>query len=148
MGSRKSRRITPFLSFVSPLLKPPTTSLCSHALFGLHNLSASADQCQWVTFFSLWRNSVPPLCFISPSVSDAIYRVPLCCHLSWQQSITGYRWEGCSSTAIPPTSASRHCEPTEQNRGHYFQSNPCLFVFNPCPSAFILVWLLAQLSFC
>jgi len=30
---------------------PPTASLCSHSLFGLHNHSASVDECQWISFF-------------------------------------------------------------------------------------------------
>ena len=29
----------------------PTTSLCSHPLFGLHRHSASIKECQWVSFF-------------------------------------------------------------------------------------------------
>ena len=48
-----------------------TTSLCSHPLFGLHKHSSSINECQWVPFFSAWRNSVPPLCFICISMSDA-----------------------------------------------------------------------------
>ena len=49
---------------------PPTTSLCSHPLFGLHKGSASVNECQWVSFFSAWRNSLIYLCFIHTSVSD------------------------------------------------------------------------------
>ena len=33
---------------------------------------ANGDKCQWVPFFSAWRNSVPPLCFIHTSKSDSI----------------------------------------------------------------------------
>jgi len=36
-------------SFTS--LLPPTTSLCSHPLFGLHKHSTGINECQWVQFF-------------------------------------------------------------------------------------------------
>ena len=49
-----------------------STSLCSHALVGLHKHSASVSEFQWVSFFSVWRNSVPLLYFIHTSISDAI----------------------------------------------------------------------------
>ena len=41
------------LMLLSPLMKCSTfTSLCSHPQFGLHQCSASIDECQWVSFFT------------------------------------------------------------------------------------------------
>ena len=60
---------------------PPTTSLCSHPLSGLHKCSAIIDECQEVPFFL----PVPltELCFIHTSVADDIFvRLSLYCHLS------------------------------------------------------------------
>ena len=51
---------------------PPTTSLCSHPLFGLHKSSASVNKCQWVPFISTWRHPMPHLYFICTSMSDTI----------------------------------------------------------------------------
>jgi len=45
---------------------------CSYLLFGLHKCSARIDECQWIDFFSTWRNSMTYLCFIHTSVLDSI----------------------------------------------------------------------------
>ena len=50
---------------------PPTASLCSHPLLGLHKCSTSVSECQWMSFFR-WRNSVSHLCSVHTSMSDAI----------------------------------------------------------------------------
>ena len=62
---------------------PPTASLCSHPLRGLHKHSASGNECQWVQFFSTWRNPITQFCFIHASMSDSILSdcpsVTICC---------------------------------------------------------------------
>ena len=78
---------------------PPTTSLCSHPLFGLHKHSASINKCQRVPFFSSWKNSVTHLCFLGTSMSNAILSdcpcAAICCMAT--------KCNGTSvSTAIPP----------------------------------------------
>lgn len=62
---------------------PPTASLYSYPLFGLHERSASVDEGQWVPFFSAWTNSGTHLCLICPSISDTILSgcpLPAICH--------------------------------------------------------------------
>ena len=51
---------------------PPTTSLWSHPLFGVHKCSSRIDECQGVQFFSAWRDSVTHLCFTCTSMLNAI----------------------------------------------------------------------------
>jgi len=46
-------------------------SLYSHPEFSLHKCLVRVNECQWVPFFSTWRNSVAHLCFIHTSTSDA-----------------------------------------------------------------------------
>jgi len=85
----------------------PTTSLCSHPLPGLHKHSASTDECLWVPFFSTWRNSVKHLCIMHTSMPNAIMtdcHSPAICHMA--KTLNKYWWEGSTSTAVPPTSAS------------------------------------------
>ena len=53
-------------------VKQTTVSLCSRSLFDLQKCSASISKCQWMQFFSTWRNSVTHLCFICTSMSDVI----------------------------------------------------------------------------
>ena len=64
---------------------PPTTSVCTHSLFGLQKHSASINECQWVQFFYTWRNSVTHLGFIHTSVSDTTLSVcpsATICHMA------------------------------------------------------------------
>ena len=85
----------------------PTTSLCSHPLLGPRKCLESIDECQWVSSFSTWRNSIPHLRFIHTSMSDAILSdcpSAAICHTA--TNVTEYWWEGSTSTAIPPTSVS------------------------------------------
>ena len=56
-------------------ITPPTASLWSHPLFGLHKCSTGISECQWVHCFSHGGNTY--LCFICHFV-----RLYLCCHLS------------------------------------------------------------------
>ena len=61
---------------------PPTISLCSHLLFGLHKHSVSIKDCQWVPYFFLhggiqWH----ALLRTHFHVTCHCVRVLLCCHL-------------------------------------------------------------------
>ena len=67
----------------------PPASLIWQPLFGLHEHSARASECQWVPFFSALRNSITHLCFILISMSDAIV-------------------SGCPSAAICHKAKKRH----------------------------------------
>ena len=76
----------------------------SHPCFGLHKCFASVDECQWVQFFFFPRGGMlhPRFC-----VRHHFVRLPLHCHLlHGNKNIMEYRWEGSTSTAIPPTSDS------------------------------------------
>lgn len=93
---------------LSPLLKHTThSSLCSHPLFGLHNRSASIDEYQWVQCFP--HGGIQFHIFASYSLQcQALFCqiVPLLPSVAWQKNAMEYWWEGSTSTAIPPTSAS------------------------------------------
>jgi len=85
---------------------PPTISLCSHPLFGLHKHSASVDECQWVPYF-LHGGIQWHLCFICASMSDAIWSdssAAAICHMATR--VMEYWWEGSTSAAVPPRSTS------------------------------------------
>ena len=78
-----------------------------HPLFGLHNCSASINECQQVPFFPhggiqfhifdsyplLWQM---PLCQTAPLLPS----------VTQQQHVMAHWWEGSTSAAIPPSSAS------------------------------------------
>jgi len=75
---------------------PPAASLCSHPLFDLHKQSASISECQWVPFFQhggIQFHAFASYATLLPSVTQ-------------QQNVGEYWWEGSTSTAKPPTSAS------------------------------------------
>ena len=85
----------------------PTTSLCSHPLVGLHKHSASIDECQWVSFFphggSQWQTFASyTLLWQTPFCRTS----PLLPFVTWQQNVMAYWWEGSTSAAIQPISAS------------------------------------------
>ena len=84
---------------------PPTTSLCSHPLFDLHKLSTGISKCQWVSFFSTWRSSIPCLWFICASMSDAILSecpsAAICCMATTCNGILVGRYNlYCYNTSI------------------------------------------------
>ena len=54
----------------SPLLR--CTTHCSHLLVGLHQHSANISECPRVPFFLQGGISIPPLCFICTSMSEAV----------------------------------------------------------------------------
>jgi hypothetical protein len=83
---------------------PPTASLCSHPLFSLRKLSASVVECQWVQFFSAWRNSVTNLCTSMTYAILSDYSSAVICRMT--TILIDYWREGSTSTVIPPISAS------------------------------------------
>ena len=101
---------------------PPTTSLCSHPLFGLHKYSASISECQCVPFFlhggiqfhTFASSSLPcqtPFCQIAPLLPS----------VAWQQNVGEYWWEGWASTAIS-TSASEIVDQHNKIEGITFRA--------------------------
>ena len=87
---------------------PPTASLCSRPLVGLHKCSTSIDECQWVPFFFShggiqWHTFAS---YALPCQMPSCQTAPLLPSVIQLQHVTGYWWEGSTSTAIPPASAS------------------------------------------
>ena len=83
---------------------PPTTSLCSYALFGIHNHLASVEECQWVQFFP--HKVIQFHTFSSytlPCQMLFCQTAPLLPSVSQQQNVTEYWWD---QTAIALTSIS------------------------------------------
>ena len=84
-----------------------TTSLCCHSLFGLHKCSASIDECQWAQCFLHEGNQSPPFApYTLPCQMPLRQSVPLLPSVAQQQNVMEYGWEGSTSTAISPPSAS------------------------------------------
>ena len=85
----------------------PTTSLCSHPLFGLHKCPAIVDKCQWVPFFL--HGGIQAHSFTSyalPCQTWFCQTAPLLPSVTRQQHVREYWWESSTSTAIPPPSTS------------------------------------------
>jgi len=77
------------LSLLPPLEHTTRSSLGSHPLSGLQKHSGSVNECQWMQFFSAWRNSVAHLCFMCAFVSDDIFQTaPLLPSVTRQQQVT------------------------------------------------------------
>ena len=98
-----------FTAAMMVLLMKCTThsSLCSHPLFGLHKHSASANKWQWVPFSPHGGIHFYPFASHTlPCQMSLCYTARLLPSVTWQQSVTGYWWEGSTSAAIPPTSIS------------------------------------------
>ena len=86
---------------------PPTASPCSHPLLGFHKHSASIHECQWVPFFlhgGIQGHPFTP-CTL-PCQMLICHTAPLLPSVAQQQNVMEYWWEGSTSAAIPPTSAS------------------------------------------
>jgi len=84
-----------------------TTSLCCHSLFGLHKCSASIDEWQWAQCFLHEGNQAPPFApYTLPCQMPLRQSVPLLPSVAQQQNVMEYGWEGSTSTAISPPSAS------------------------------------------
>ena len=85
----------------------PTTSMCSHPLFGLHKCSTSISECHWVPFFP--HGEIQWHIFASYPLP---YQMPLCqtAHLlpsiTQKQNVMEYWWESSTSIAISPISTS------------------------------------------
>jgi len=76
-------------------------------LFGLHKLSASIDECHWVQFFP--HGGIQLHTFASyalPCPMPFCQTAPLLSSVAQQQNLMEYWWEGSTSTAISPASAS------------------------------------------
>jgi len=90
---------------LSPVLKHTTHHLT--VLFGLHQHSASVDECHCLWFFP--QGGIQRHTFASytlPHQMPFCQTVSLLLSVTWQQNLTEYWWEGSTSTAIPPTSTS------------------------------------------
>ena len=86
---------------------PFIAALCSHPLFGLHEHSASINECQWVHFFL--RGGIRlhiSASYAIPCQPPFCQTAPLLPSVAQQQDVAEYWWEGSASTAIPPASAS------------------------------------------
>jgi len=81
---------------------PPTTSLCSHPLFGLHKCSASVNECQCVQFFLCrgiqWHTFAS---YVLPCQTPFCQTAPLLPSATWQRHVMKYWWEGSASTSCP-----------------------------------------------
>ena len=85
----------------------PTTSLCSHPLFGLHKCSASTDECQRVSFFLHRRIQLHTFASSAFQYQMSFCQTaPLLPSVTRQQHGMEYWWEGSASAAITPTSDS------------------------------------------
>ena len=86
---------------------PPTTSLCSHPLVGLHKCSASVNECQWVSSFLhggiQWHTFASSAVQCQTQFCQTALLLP---SVTQQQNVMEHWGEGSASTAIPPTSAS------------------------------------------
>ena len=102
-----------------------TNSLYSHPLFGLHKHSASTNECQWMQFFSAWRNSMTHLLFICTYMSDVIpsdCSSAAICHMATKYNgiLVGRFNLYCHTTNIYLWCYG----PKYWNRRHYFQISP------------------------
>ena len=85
----------------------PTTSLCSHPLFGLYKCSARVNECQWVHF--LPHEEIQRYTFASyvlPCRMPFCQTASLLPSVTQQQNLKEYLWEDSTSTAMQPTSIS------------------------------------------
>ena len=86
---------------------PPTSSLCSHPLLGLHQHSASISECQWVLFTLQGGIRLHIIASSAlPYQMPFCQTVPLLPSVTSQQNVMEYWQEGSASTAITPTPAS------------------------------------------
>ena len=82
---------------------PPLTVL--HPLFGLHQCSASMNECHGCHFFHMEEFSDTPLLHTHFHVRlRSVRPSALLPSVTQQQNVMAYWWEGSTSTAIPPTS--------------------------------------------
>jgi len=89
-----------------PWLKHTTHHLTVLTSTVIQKHSANLDVCQWVPFFSTWRNSVT---HHSTFMSGAILSLCLSaaiCHIAPERNGIEYWWESLTSAVTLPTSAS------------------------------------------
>ena len=106
---------------------PPTASLCSHPLFGLHKCSASINECQWLPFFlhgGIQCHTFAPNTL--PCQTPFCQTAPLLPFVTQQQHVVEYWWEYSSSTAISPTSTSDVVGEQNKSGRLYFWSSVLL----------------------
>ena len=105
---------------------PPTTSVCSHSLVGLHKCSASISECQWVPLFCAEKSKDTPLPQAHFCVRHRCVRLtaPLLPPVTQPQNVMGYWWEGSMLTAMPPAFTS-DIMGQHHTASHYFWSSPC-----------------------
>lgn len=86
---------------------PPTALLRSYPLLVSINVQQVLMNVNESNFFPVRKNSIPHLCFIQTSLSDAIFcqTTPLLLSVTWQQYKKEYWWEGSFSPAIPPSAS-------------------------------------------
>ena len=86
---------------------PPTTSLCSHPLLGLHKRSATVNECQWVPFFPHAEIQRPIFAsYTLPCQMPFGQTAPLLPSVAQQQCVTEHWGKGWTFTSIPSTSTS------------------------------------------
>ena len=82
---------------------PPTASVFSHWLFGLHKCSGSVDECQWVQLFPhggiQWQTFTS---YALPCQTPFCQSAPLRPFVTWQQNVMEYWQEGWATTVILP----------------------------------------------
>ena len=87
----------------------PTASLCSQPLFGLHQNSATVNECQQTQFFLHWGIQWHTFASSTLPCQTSFYQTaPLLPFFTWHQNIMTSKILGrrSTSTAIPSTSAS------------------------------------------
>jgi hypothetical protein len=117
------------LSFTSllPLLKCCRLTVLKSTVWSQYTFSKQ----QWLSV-GAWRNSLTHLCFVCTSMSDAI--LPDCssaaiCRMGTK--LTNYWWEGSTSIAILPESASNFVGQHNKIRRQYLLNGVILF-FSSC----------------
>ena len=90
-----------------PLLhsvSPPTASLCSHALPGLHKCSVIVDECHWVQFFLHEKIQLHTFALYALHIRYHFIRVLP--SATWQKHLMEYWCQGSNSAAMTPISTS------------------------------------------
>ena len=103
---------------------PPTASLRSYPLFGLHECSTIISESQWVTFFPQegiqWHTFATCALLCQMTFCQT---APLLPPVTQQQNLTESWCKGSVSTAIPPPSASVITGQNNKIRGISFRAD-------------------------
>jgi len=106
---------------------PPTISLRSQPLFGLHRCSASVDEYQQMLFFP--HEGTQWYLFSSyalPCQTPLCQTAPLLPSVSQPQNVMEYWWEGLISAAVSPTSISDVVNQCNKIEGITSGAIPCI----------------------